>query len=602
VVVRGFQRGDLNVFIDGQRVYGACPNRMDPPAFHVDFAEVERVEVAKGPFDLKSQGSVGGTVNIVTRRPEEGAKLDTNLAAGSYGYVNPSAAASYGSSSLSVLGGISYRTSDAYADGAGQRFTEITNFKESAVHDRAFKVGTAWGRAGWSPTQDDQLQLSYTRQNVDRNFYPYLKMDAIYDDTDRVSVRYDREKDSGSLSKLAAQGYFNRVGHWMTDEFRTSSLGVPRSYMMGTLANTQTYGGRVDMQLQEVELGVEAFNRFWGAQTELAGMGYRPQYSLPDVTLRDIGVYAEYSHSLSDAFSLTVGGRLDHARSFADEAKANTNLYFAYNGTRSTSAADTFPSGKLRLTYHAAPGLELSGGLGHTVRVPEQNERYFALQRMGSDWVGNPDLVPTRNTGVDAALTFETRGFYLGGSLYFNWIADSVVLHDQEKANAIPGVMSPKARSYSNLDATMWGGEIDAGWAVTDRLNLSGDLSYVSGTKKTAPELDIFSENLAEIPPLRSRLRLRYDTWRWFVLGEGVFSARQENVDTDLGEQVTPGYAIANVRIGIRYRRLTVSVGVNNLFDKYYFEHLSYYRDPFASGVRVPEPGRNLYLNVAYPF
>jgi iron complex outermembrane receptor protein len=124
----------------------------------------------------------------------------------------------------------------------------------------------------------------------------------------------------------------------------------------------------------------------------------------------------------------------------------------------------------------------------------------------------------------------------------------------------------------------------------------------VSGTKKTAPELDIFSENLAEIPPLRSRLRLRYDTWRWFVLGEGVFSARQENVDTDLGEQVTPGYAIANVRIGIRYRRLTVSVGVNNLFDKYYFEHLSYYRDPFASGVRVPEPGRNLYLNVAYPF
>jgi len=58
VVLRGLQSRDLNVLVDGQRAYGACPNHMDPPAFHVDFAEVERIEVSKGPFDVRHQGSL----------------------------------------------------------------------------------------------------------------------------------------------------------------------------------------------------------------------------------------------------------------------------------------------------------------------------------------------------------------------------------------------------------------------------------------------------------------------------------------------------------------------------------------------------------------
>lgn len=47
VVLRGLQSRDLNVLIDGERLYGACPNHMDPPSFHVDFAQVERIDVAR---------------------------------------------------------------------------------------------------------------------------------------------------------------------------------------------------------------------------------------------------------------------------------------------------------------------------------------------------------------------------------------------------------------------------------------------------------------------------------------------------------------------------------------------------------------------------
>jgi iron complex outermembrane receptor protein len=38
------------------------------------------------------------------------------------------------------------------------------------------------------------------------------------------------------------------------------------------------------------------------------------------------------------------------------------------------------------------------------------------------------------------------------------------------------------------------------------------------------------------------------------------------------------------------------------VFDARFVEHLSYQRDPFRSGVRVFEPGRNLFVNVDFRF
>jgi hypothetical protein len=43
-------------------------------------------------------------------------------------------------------------------------------------------------------------------------------------------------------------------------------------------------------------------------------------------------------------------------------------------------------------------------------------------------------------------------------------------------------------------------------------------------------------------------------------------------------------------------------LGLNNIFDARFYEHLSFFRDPFRSGARVYEPGRNLFLNVDYRF
>jgi iron complex outermembrane receptor protein len=108
--------------------------------------------------------------------------------------------------------------------------------------------------------------------------------------------------------------------------------------------------------------------------------------------------------------------------------------------------------------------------------------------------------------------------------------------------------------------------------------------------------------DLAEIPPLSWRSALRFDNGRAWGELEGIVAAGQTKVDALLQEEPTPGYELVNARLGVTLKSVRLWVGLNNLFDVRFVEHLSFFRDPFRSGVRVFEPGRNLFVNAEYRF
>ena len=144
VVVRGFQNDDVNVSIDGARIYGACPGHMDPPVSHTDFSEVERVDVQEGAFDVTSSGSLGAKVSIVTKKPPLGLHITPSFAVGSYGFYNPSITASYGNNRLRILGGYSYRVAQPYTDGQGKSFLTVTNYNKLGYQQNSFEFNTGW--------------------------------------------------------------------------------------------------------------------------------------------------------------------------------------------------------------------------------------------------------------------------------------------------------------------------------------------------------------------------------------------------------------------------------------------------------------------------
>jgi len=602
VVLRGFQQDNINVLVDGMRVYGACPNNMDPPAFHVDFAEIKQVEITKGAFDIRNQGSLGGVVNIVNKEPSQGLRVTPNFSAGSFGYFNPSLTASASNETLYGLAGYSFRRSEPYRDGAGKRFTDLADYRESARRRNAFEIHTGWLKFGAALSEKQRLELAYTRQAAGKALYPYLLMDALYDDADRLSASYLVSGLPGLLTQLRVQSYLTQVKHWMTDEYRNGSMGAARPYSMGTFAGTKALGARLEAEVSSLIAGFEGYRRNWNAVTILKPAGYAAQASIPNVNTTVAGLYAQYHRRFLDRLQLFTGARFDSARSEARSNGLNTDLYWAYKDTRSRSATDTSPSGSLWLAYALPGGFEIFSGVGRTVRLPDPQERYFALKRMGSDWVGNPNLRPARNTEVDAGINYRGHRFSLRPTLFYSLLTDFIAVHGQLKVNPTPLVMNAAARSFENTQARIYGGEVTWSVGLSRALLLSGGLSYSRGTKDAAPARGILDRDLAEMPPLKTRAAIRYGSRRFFAEAEGLAARAQHRVDSDLRENGTPGYAVVNFKAGLHARALNVSGGVDNLFDRLYYEHFSYQRDPFRSGLKVPEPGRSLFLTISYGF
>ena len=150
------------------------------------------------------------------------------------------------------------------------------------------------------------------------------------------------------------------------------------------------------------------------------------------------------------------------------------------------------------------------------------------------------------------------------------------------------------ARSFRNVDATLYGGEVNLNLFFPFDLSLQGGLSYTWGRD------DTFDKPLPEIPPLMGRIAIRYDIKRYFIEIEGVFADDQHRIDSGLNEEKTHGWGILNLKAGMEHKRMDIYAGIHNIFDRRYFEHLSYQRDPFRTGIKVPEIGQSFYMNLAY--
>jgi iron complex outermembrane receptor protein len=617
VVLRGLKKDDLAVLIDGQQLHGGCPSRMDPPAFHLDYAEVDRIEVKKGPFDVSHPGGLGGMVDVRTRgtrRPGLGTEL--NLNAGSFGAREASGVLGYEASGADGLLGAAYKAGQPFTSGDGRNFTLVipvmnpanpaqrngASYRDTSGTQTAYDVRSVWGKAGFAPAEGHRLEVSYTRQSSVDVLYPYLLMDGIADDTDRLNAQYVLGP-AGVLRRGTAQVYWNRVRHDMNDRDRCSSAGtvadcsgaLPRPYSMRTVARSSMLGAKLEAELEGGWLaGADFSARGWDNTTtrvaRMMGNAYRDEASIPDVAVTGVGAFGQARRELSPRFTLTAGVRLDVYRSRAGIDRSALYATYRPGEDLPLSQTDLLPSGNVQLDFTAAEGATLFLGAGHGTRVPDPQERYMALAPMmagATAWLGNPRLRPTQNDEVDLGAKYASPGLLVKAQAFHSWLTDYVSF-------VALGTAAGNAKTYTNVSARMYGGELTARVTLPLRLFASAGLSYTRG------ENDTTGGNLAEIPPLKGMVALRWDA-RWaFVEVEEVMAARQSRVDATISEQTTGAWAITNLRVGGAWRGVKVFAGVRNVLDRFYFEHLSYQRDPFTAGVKVPEPGRTLYVNAQY--
>jgi iron complex outermembrane receptor protein len=596
LVLRGFQKDNINVLVDGVRIHGACPARMDPPSFHYDFAEVEEVKVVKGPYDLTNPGGLGGMVDARTKKADKGLGGDLSLTYGSYDSVNTSATGSYGTDKYDALLGYAYKYSGVPKSGDGKLITDIypssspSRYRPDTVDSKAYEINTGWVKFGVNPTADSRSDISYTYQDAEHVLYPYLKMDADSDLTHRLNWTYSIRKLSPLVTDLKLQAYWNRVKHLMDDRWRVSSnpsMMVTRPYSMQTDAKTQVAGAKVNASFAvgpgSLKSGIDYYNRSWDAVNRRAMYkGYADNAMIPDVYIDNLGIFSEYELPLGSRFTLKGGLRGD--LTWAEATKSNTLV------TSGTDADFGEISANLQLTHTPFPGLEIFTGIARGTRPPDPQELYLDVPAMSPavSWRGNPNLKPTVNHQADIGAKYSNNRFYVSASLFYSDLQDYVNFYQA----------SPTLKSYQNIHATMWGAELGSQVSLPRNLFLRGSLSYSEGENESG------NRPLSEIPPLKGTISARYDNGVFFVEVLENLASKQDRIDAGLNEQVTPGWATTDLKGGYDYKGLSVFAGINNLFDKQYFTHLSYVRDPFAGGVgyKVPENGRNFYITLACKF
>ncbi len=619
IVLRGFKRDDINVLIDGAKIYGGCPNRMDPPAMHISIADIAKVEVAEGPFDVENFGSMGGRVNVLTATPQNGLSANLTATLGSFGYNKFDAKGEGGDERLKFSLGLSYENSGQYEDGSGKTLVEqnwerlgkkdLNAYQEKYKDLDAYTRASVRAKALYDIDENQQLKLSLYTDKATNVLYPAFQMDALLDRTLMLNGSYTI-KNLGAFSKeLTLQGYYSSVMHDMGTKFRNAAV-----MMGGKMYRTHHVKSRIEgLKLKNSfeaanmlwEVGVDGSLRNWNGIC-LSEPSKKPrQVRIPDVDTKNRALFIKASKSF-DKFTMNFGARLDKtdidANNFHHPTIANIEaIQNYYKNHTSKSYSDV--SGYVKLGYKLSETSSLYVALGQGVRVPDAQELYF-IGFMKGNWSrkGNPNLKESKNRELDIGLKGEIFETELEASLFYSDLKDYIYGYRTNIGNKDS---NKYYLTWSNIDAHIYGGSLALRKGVGEYMMVEGSVSYQRGKKDSLIDGQK-DENLAQIPPLHARVALSYDDGEYYIMIEELMSAGWKEYDSDNGERAIGGWGVTNIKASKDLSdTITINVGIDNIFDKTYAVNNTYIGRSLIGGrapVLINEPGRFFYASVDFRF
>jgi iron complex outermembrane receptor protein len=604
VQLRGLFNERVRVRVDGMSITPACPNHMDPPLHYAGLEALDTLEVIVGATPVSQGGdSLAGSVEAKSRPPrfapdaawQPGARVELGYASGNDG---KQAAVEMGAFNdvlnLRYLGG--YHDVGNYESARGEvADTGYTNERH------ALAAAYRHGSGVW--------ELEAGTHRASDVGTPTLPMDMVRDDADRVRLAF---KGDTPLGKLEAGLYRHEIDHLM-DNFSLrplqlmNGMAAPRMQAPATSDDTGlTLALTNPAGRGTLKLGMEIHANDFDMDQQNLSAPTQPIQNVFSNSQRDrYGVYGEWEGSIAPRWRMNAGLRGERVRMDtgdivkAGDKAAAAAIFNALGHARTDSNLD----GTLALSYALQSNLSLEAALTRRTRSPSILERYLWTPSLASagqadnrTYLGNLDLEPEVAHGANLGIKLRQSGLRAQASVFWQDISDFIQgqPHPTLVANGLPVLQ------YTNVDARLWGGEASLNKQI-GALDLGTWISFTRGENTDN------GDQLYRIAPLRGGVSADYRMQAWRVGGEWIVSARKEDVAAYNGEIETPGYGVLNLHAGFMpLKNLNLTAGVDNVFDKLYYDPLAGVNRVIGSTVAVgtimPAIGRSLYVKMDWSY
>ncbi|MFV0410066.1 MAG: TonB-dependent receptor domain-containing protein [Paracoccus sp. (in: a-proteobacteria)] len=350
---------------------------------------------------------------------------------------------------------------------------------------------------------------------------------------------------------------------------------------------------RGDFRMKAETIGGLAQNRFEvGPGSITAGVDwayddYRiDNYGDTDVAIRNletmqVGTFVQGRFAFANGIDISTGARVDHQRFTDWNSERHTDTGASVNGT---------------ISYEFAPGYEVFTGASHTWMGYDLGE-YGYLHARGSSMVVDPGYEPatarnyklglnaTQDNWTGNLTLFDTRLKNLANSYY----------RDSDGSFTLDNTKEYRSRGFTLQGNYSWGsGRVGAGvtrahveYDGEDALPSGGDAIPIGTVASLFVDQDIAQYDLRVGGTLELANRLDGD-----YLTEAGFSDHA-------------GYGVVNAYAEWRpetYKDLVVRLGVDNLFDKNYYERSSYVQYSSRDVQPLYAPGRTVTLGLNMDF
>lgn len=608
IYVRGFDRWQVPLYIDGVRVYLPADNRLDYGRFLTP--DLSEIQVQKGYASvLSGPGGMGGAINLVTRKPtkELEGELRTGVDIGNTGDLAAFTTSGWVGTKqenfyLQLSG--SYRDSDGWFLPRG--FDPVTiSANGQTVEDggrRDFTQMKDWRlnfKAGYTPNETDEYVLSYTKQKGSKGA-PY----SIYEPVRLVpsppslpsGVSYQRDWtwpvwDIGSLAfnsstAIGEESYFKSKVYYNTFD------NVLSAYDDSTF-DTQTTSRSFDSYYKDHSAGfsLEGGTDLIERNTLKTALHFRRDVhnerndNAPDSsTLHSLEPWQKtvqdtWSIAAEDTFHATdkldlVGGISYDRMSIgeAQEFKSGSRVEYPH------SKGDAF-NWQAAAIYRQSDASEFHASVSSRTRFPTLFELYST--RFGSA-IANPDLKPERATNYElgwAGRPMET--LKVGGSLFYSDLTDMI------QSVSLGSVV----QNQNVGDGHSYGVELYGEWDVLPELTLGASYTYLKRHLDDPARLDL--------KPVGTPEHSAYIYADWMPYENitispnlALYSSRWSTDRLENNFFKTKGFVLANVNVNYKLNEnFEFDAGVKNIFDTNY--QLAY---------GFPEPGRTFYLSSAIKF